>query len=174
MTGVGLCSAEKAGAWDDSLGTSHRAADIHSRGNSPAQRSEYPMRSPAKNVNAYLAEFPTDQRKAMERLRKLIKAAAPKAEETISYSMPMFKQNGQLVAFAAFKDHISFFVCSGSFLNRFPVDKQKFDTFRSGIHFTPEKPLPATLVTKIVKARLAENDAKAAPTRAKKKASGKK
>lgn len=128
------------------------------------------MRPPARNVNAYLEEFPSDQRKAMEKLRKLIKSSAPQAEETISYSMPMYKQNGQLVAFAGFKDHISFFVCSGSFLNRFPVDSKKYDVFRSGIHFTPDKPLPGTLVTRIVKARLAENNAKAkAKSAAKKK-----
>jgi uncharacterized protein YdhG (YjbR/CyaY superfamily) len=122
------------------------------------------MRPPAKHVDAYLAEFPANQRKAMERLRNLIQAAAPNAEETISYSMPMYKQNGQLVAFAAFKDHISLFVCSGSFLGRFPVDKKKYEVFRSGIHFTTDNPLPGTLVTRIVKARLAENNTKVKAT----------
>lgn len=125
------------------------------------------MRPAATSVDAYMAELPLEQRKALEALRKVIRAAAPKAEELISYSMPMYKQDGQVVAFAAFKNHLSLFVCSGSFLGRFPVDKKKYNVQRSSLHFTPEKPLPATLVKRIVKARLAENAAKVVAKRKK-------
>ncbi len=126
------------------------------------------MRPAASSVDAYMAELPSDQRQALEGLRKMIRAAAPKAEEMISYSMPMYKQDGQVVAFAAFKDHLSFFVCSASFLGRFPVDKKKYNVQKSCIHFTPEKPLPASLVKQIVRARLAENAAKGKKKAAKK------
>ena len=128
------------------------------------------MRPPAKNVDAYLKEFPADQRAAMAKLRAIIKAAAPKAEELISYSMPMYKQDDQLVAFAAFKNHISLFVCSGSYLSRHGKEFANYSQSKSGLHFTPDKPLPATLVKKIVKDRLAENGAKAKAREARKSA----
>jgi uncharacterized protein YdhG (YjbR/CyaY superfamily) len=118
------------------------------------------MRPPAKNVDAYLKEFPADQRAAMAKLRAIIKAAAPKAQETISYSMPMYKQDGQLVAFAAFKNHISLFVCSGSYLSRHAKEFASYSQSKSGLHFTPDNPLPVSLVKKIVKDRIAENSAK--------------
>ena len=118
------------------------------------------MRPAAKNVDAYLADLPPDQRSALERVRKSIKAAAPKAEETISYSMPLYKLNGQLVAFAAFKEHCSFFVCSGSFLSGYKDEIKRYSTTKSAIHFTVDKPLPVALVKKLVKARMVENEAK--------------
>lgn len=118
------------------------------------------MREAAPDVKAYLATVPEDYRAALERLRKLIKAAAPEATESISYGMPMFKQNGQLVAYAAFKNHCSFFVCSATFLNKYKADLKSSKVSGGTIHFTPDNPLPATLVKKLVKARLAENMAK--------------
>lgn len=118
------------------------------------------MRQAAKDVATYLSLLPNDSRAALERLRKLVKSAAPDATESISYGMPMFKQNGQLVAYAAFKNHCSFFVCSATFLNKYKADLKSFTVSGGTIHFTPDKPLPAALVKKLVKARLAENMAK--------------
>lgn len=118
------------------------------------------MKSAAHSIEAYLADVPMEARAALERLRKLIKSAAPDATESISYGMPMFKQHGQLVAYAAFKDHCSFFVCSATFLTKYKADLKDFRVSGGTIHFTPDKPLPATLVKKLVKARLAENLAK--------------
>ena len=118
-------------------------------------------RAPARDVDAYLAALPEAQRAALEKLRALIKAAAPKAEELISYRIPAYKQNGMLVFFAAFKDHCSLFPASRSILTTFSNELAPFRISGSTIHFSPEHPLPATLIRKIVKARIAQNEARA-------------
>jgi uncharacterized protein YdhG (YjbR/CyaY superfamily) len=115
---------------------------------------------PAKNVDAYLAAIPHDKRIVLEKLRKTIKAAAPKAEEGISYQMPAFKYLGPLVYFAAFKNHCSFFVGSKSILKTFGKELKAYEATGATIHFSVEKPLPAALVKKIVKARMRENEEK--------------
>jgi uncharacterized protein YdhG (YjbR/CyaY superfamily) len=114
--------------------------------------------SQPKTVDEYLAHVPTDQRAALQRLRTIIKAAAPEATEYIGYGMPMYKHEGMLVSFAAFKNHLSFFVMSLALVRRFAADLAKYDPGKSTIHFQPDKPLPKTLVTKLVKARIAENE----------------
>ena len=112
-------------------------------------------------VPEYLKTVPTDQRKALEQLRKTIKTVAPDAEELISYGMPAFKHVGKLlVAYAAFKEHCSFFLCSGSFLNNYKEEVARYGDTKSCLHFTPEKPLPITLVKKMVKERMKENELK--------------
>jgi len=116
---------------------------------------------PAKTVDEYLAPLPKDVKAALEDLRRVIKAAAPEAEEVISYQMPAYKHKGLLVFFAAFKDHCSFFVGGRSILKTIGKDLEKYDTSGTAIHFTPENPLPASLVKKIVKARIAENELRA-------------
>src|SRR2546430_15417744 len=68
-----------------------------------------PHATPLKTVDAYLAALPEEARATLEKIRKAIKAAAPKATEVISYQIPMYKQHGMLVGFASFKDHCSFF-----------------------------------------------------------------
>jgi uncharacterized protein YdhG (YjbR/CyaY superfamily) len=115
---------------------------------------------PAKSVDAYLATVPAKERAALEELRATIKAAAPEAVEGISYGMPGFKHGGYLAGFAAFKDHCSFF--PGTTIEAFRADLRGFQTTKGGIHFTAEKPLPAALVRKIIKARIKENEARAA------------
>lgn len=117
---------------------------------------------PAKTVDEYLAQLPKDARAALEELRKVIKAAAPEAEELISYQMPAYKHKGLLVFFAAFKDHCSFFVGGKSILKTIGKDLEKYETSGTAIHFTPDKPLPASLVRKIVKARIKENELRSA------------
>ena len=116
--------------------------------------------TPAKTVDEYLANVPPGQRTALRKLRKIIQAAAPKATEVISYQMPGYKHGGYLVGFAAFKDHCSFFVGT-ALVNAHKAELEGFDTTKGGIHFTPERPLPAALVRKIVKARIAQNEGRA-------------
>jgi uncharacterized protein YdhG (YjbR/CyaY superfamily) len=111
-------------------------------------------------VDAYLAEVPAPFRPALNRLRRTIMVAAPDAEETISYGMPAFRQNGMLVYYAAYRDHCSFFVGSVLVLRRFAKELKPFAAGKGTLHFTPDRPLPAALVRRLVKARLAENAAR--------------
>jgi uncharacterized protein YdhG (YjbR/CyaY superfamily) len=109
------------------------------------------------SVEAYLAGVPESRRAALERLRRLIKEAAPAAEEGIAYQMPAFRAGGRwLVGYAAFKGHCSFFPMSGAVVEAFAAELEGFTTTKGSIHFTSEKPLPAALVKKVVRARLAE------------------
>ena len=108
----------------------------------------------------YLAALPQGQRETLEKLRKLIHAAAPKAEECMSYQICAFKQNGPLVAYGATKKHCAFYVMSGTTLDGFKDDLKGYETSKGTIRFQPEKPLPAALVRKLVKARIAENESR--------------
>src|SRR5882672_12091239 len=105
---------------------------------------------PAKTVDEYMARVPPKFRPTLKRLRKTIKAAAPEAEEVISYQMPAFRQNGMLVYYAAFKDHCSLFVGSEKVRRQFAVELKPFEAGKGTHQFTPEKPIPAGLVTRIV------------------------
>jgi uncharacterized protein YdhG (YjbR/CyaY superfamily) len=116
---------------------------------------------PAKDVDAYLAAAPQEQRTVLENLRAAIKAAAPKAEETISYQIPTYKYHGPLVHFVARESYFSFIAVSKTVLEKFKDELAGFDTSGTTIHFTAENPLPASLIKKIVKARVAENEAQA-------------
>lgn len=116
--------------------------------------------APAKSVDAYLAAVPADQRATLEKLRKAIKAAAPKAEEKISYRIPVYTLNGHLVAFGAAKQHCSFFVMSPAVMKTFKDELKGYDQAKGTVRFPIGKPLPAVLVKKIVQARIAENDAR--------------
>lgn len=110
----------------------------------------------AKDVDAWLARLAREPRLALEKLRAQIHAAAPGAEETISYGMPTFKLHGHLVAFGAFKKHLSFFPMSSTLLKTLP-EAAPFTTSTGTMHFQPDKPIPAALVKKIVKARITQN-----------------
>lgn len=111
----------------------------------------------ATSVNEYLEALPVEERDALERLRKIIRTAAPDAEETINYGMPTFKYHGMLVSFAAFKNHLSFFGMSASVVDAHKKELQDYDTTKGSIHFTADKPIPAALIKKIVKQRMEEN-----------------
>jgi uncharacterized protein YdhG (YjbR/CyaY superfamily) len=112
-----------------------------------------------KDVRSYLAGLPSADRATLEKLRKTILAAAPDAVDAISYSMPAFKVNGHaIVCYAAFKDHCSLFPMSMTVFDRFADELEPFRTGKGTLQFTREKPMPAALVTKIVKARVAENE----------------
>jgi uncharacterized protein YdhG (YjbR/CyaY superfamily) len=110
-------------------------------------------------VDEYLAGVPDEFRGALEDLRDTIREAAPDAEETISYRIPTFKQKGALVAFAAFKNHLSFFPMSSRILDRYAEETTGFRTSKGTLQFTPEEPLPKKLVRGIVADRIAENEA---------------
>lgn len=114
----------------------------------------------AEMVDAYLAKLPAEQRAALQKLRATIRAAAPKAEEVISYRIPAFRLQGDLVYYAAFKDHCSFFPGSLATQRKFAAALKPFASGKGTVHFTPDRPLPATLVRRIVKARVAENQAR--------------
>ncbi len=113
-----------------------------------------------KTVDDYLARVPEPARTTLEKLRKIIKPAAPKAEETITWSMPMFKYYGNLVGFAAFKKHISLFPMGSELIVKMKNELKKYETTKGSIHFPLDKPLPVTLIKKIVKARIKENEAR--------------
>jgi len=111
-------------------------------------------------VDDYLASVPADVRAALLKLRKTIRSAAPKATEEISYQVPTFKQNGGLVAYAAFPDHCSFFVMSTEVMRAHAAELASYPIGKGSIRFPADKPLPAALVRKLVKARIAENEAR--------------
>jgi uncharacterized protein YdhG (YjbR/CyaY superfamily) len=113
-------------------------------------------------VDAYLADLPEDTRDALQELRKTIRAAAPMAEEVVSYRMPAFRQDGMLVWYAGFRDHCSFFVGSTVVLRKFAHELRPFARGKGTLRFTPQQPLPEALVRRIVRARVAENAGRAA------------
>jgi uncharacterized protein YdhG (YjbR/CyaY superfamily) len=122
--------------------------------------------APAESVDGYLAALPEEARTALERLREIIKTAAPGTTEVISYRIPVFKYQGSpLVGFGAAKKHCSFFTMSSSMIPKLARMRARelkgCDVSGATIHFTPDKPLPATLVTKLVKERVAENEKRA-------------
>ncbi|HSQ36641.1 MAG TPA: DUF1801 domain-containing protein [Acidimicrobiia bacterium] len=117
------------------------------------------MNAPA-GVEEYLAALPQEARAALERLRKAIKAAAPDATEAISYRLPAFKDHGRsLVAYGGFKDHCSFFPMSTKVIDDHMDELRPFYAGKGTLRFTADKPLPAALVKRLVKERLAENAA---------------
>jgi uncharacterized protein YdhG (YjbR/CyaY superfamily) len=113
-------------------------------------------------VEAYLAQVPEPARSNLEKVRAMIRVAAPKeATEAISYKIPSFQYKGALVWYAAFKSHCSFFPMDLSLLEEFGDELKNYKTSKGTIQFPLDKPLPKALVTKIVKARVAQNETKA-------------
>ena len=115
------------------------------------------MADKPQSIDEYLATVSEDQRAALEKLRKTIMSVAPTAEECISYQICAFRQNGMLVGFGAAAKHCAFYPMSSTTVAAFKDDLKDYDTSKGTIRFQPDKPLPAALVRKLVKARLAEN-----------------
>ena len=110
-------------------------------------------------IDAILGGLPIDQRAAMQSLRETIAAAAPEAEEAISYASPAFRYHGRpLVAYSAAKAHCSFFPMSPGVLDGFRDELTAFDMAKGTVRFVPEKPIPGRLVAAIVRARMGELD----------------
>ena len=110
-----------------------------------------------KTIDEYLAALSDDKRAALERLRRTIRAAAPKAEECISYQIPAYRQNGMLVGFGATAKHCAFYLMSSSTVAAHKDELEDYDTSKGTIRFQADNPLPDALVRKLVKARIAEN-----------------
>ena len=108
-------------------------------------------------IDEYLAALSEDKRIALENLRRTIKAAAPKAEECISYGLAAFRLNGMLVGFGATRNHCAFYLMSATTVDAHRKELEGYDTSKGTIRFQPDRPLPAALVRKLVKARIAEN-----------------
>jgi uncharacterized protein YdhG (YjbR/CyaY superfamily) len=114
---------------------------------------------PAKSVEEYLARVPEPARSTLEKVRAVIRSVVPAGTtEVISYGIPAFKYKRGLVAFAAFKDHCSFFPMGASVLDAYQEELREFRVAKGTLHFPLDKPLPAALVKKIVKARIAQNE----------------
>jgi uncharacterized protein YdhG (YjbR/CyaY superfamily) len=113
----------------------------------------------ADNIDEYIAGFPEKTGKKLEQIRKAIKQSAPLAEEVISYSMPAFRQNGILVYFAAFKNHIGFFPASSG-KEAFKKELSAYKGGKGTVQFPLDKPLPLKLIQRIVRFRVEENSKK--------------
>src|SRR5262245_46652530 len=112
----------------------------------------------ATTIDEYLAALPDDQRAALERIRKSVKAAAPRAEECISYQLPAFRLDGKpLVAFGATASHCAFYPMSSLTIAAHKEELASYETSKGTIRFPAARTLPATLVRKLVKGRIAEN-----------------
>ena len=116
------------------------------------------MHAKPKTIDEYLATVSVDKRAALEKLRKTIKAVAPKAEECISYGLAAFRLDGRvLVAFGAAANHCAFYPGSGATVAAHEDLLKDYDTSKGTIRFQADKTLPVALVRKLVKARIAEN-----------------
>jgi uncharacterized protein YdhG (YjbR/CyaY superfamily) len=123
--------------------------------NSAAKRTGAP-----KDVDEYLARVPEPARGTLKKIRTTIRSAAPpEATEIISYGIPAFKYKGVLVWFAAFSSHCSLFP-TAAVIEKFKTELKAFSTSKGTIKFPTDKPLPAALVRKMVKARVAQIESK--------------
>ena len=118
----------------------------------------------AGNIDDYIAGFPPDVQDILQRIRETIRRAAPQAEEAISYQMPTFKLEGNLVHFAAFKNHIGLYPTPSGTQN-FREELSPYETGKGSIRFPLDKPIPYDLITRIVKFRVKENRERAGARR---------
>jgi len=109
-----------------------------------------------RTIDEYIATFPESIQDILQQIRQTIKESAPQAQEAISYRIPTFKLNGNLVHFAAFKDHIGFFPTSSG-VDAFQKELSGYETSKGTIRFHLDKPIPFDLIRKIVKFRVKEN-----------------
>ena len=110
-------------------------------------------------IDEYIGSFPKDVQTTLEKLRQTIKRAAPAAEEAISYQMPTFKLHVNLVHFAAFKHHIGFYP-TASGVEAFEKELSSYETTKGAVRFPIDRPLPLSLIRRIVKHRVKENSAR--------------
>jgi uncharacterized protein YdhG (YjbR/CyaY superfamily) len=114
----------------------------------------------AKTVNDYLLRIPEPARTTLKKVRAVIRSVAPsEATEGISYGIPTFRYKGMLASFAAFSNHCSLFPGAGPTIE-FKNELKSFQTSKGTIRFAPNKPFPAALLKKLLKARIAENERK--------------
>jgi uncharacterized protein YdhG (YjbR/CyaY superfamily) len=108
------------------------------------------------NMDEYIANFPKDIQVVLEKLRATIREAAPNAEETINYQIPTFTLKGNLVHFAAFKNHIGFYPTPTG-MEKFKNELSIYEGSKGSVQFPLDKPIPYGLISKIVKFRVKEN-----------------
>jgi uncharacterized protein YdhG (YjbR/CyaY superfamily) len=114
---------------------------------------------PPKDIDQYLAGVPEPARTTLNKVRATIRSAAPaEATEIITYGIPAFKYKGSLVGFAAFSNHCSLFPMGSAAIQKFKKELEGYQTSKGTIHFPVDKPFPAALLKKIVKARVADNE----------------
>jgi uncharacterized protein YdhG (YjbR/CyaY superfamily) len=115
------------------------------------------MARKATSIDEYLDSVKGERRRALDKLRKTIRAVVPKAEECISYGIPAFRLDGRIVAgFSATAKGCSYFPFSGSVLSSLAGDLEGYGRTKGSLHFDPADPLPTTLVRKLLKSRIAE------------------
>ena|SRR5215475_6244814 len=113
-----------------------------------------------KTVDEYFSAFPASTKSILKKMRTTIKEVVPEAEEVISYNMPAFKQNGILVWYAAYKEHIGFYPTPGP-IKTFAPELRQYKTSKGAVQFPIDKPIPTTLIKKIVRFRVKQNVEKA-------------
>jgi uncharacterized protein YdhG (YjbR/CyaY superfamily) len=123
--------------------------------------------SAPQTIDEYIAAFPDDVQQILQQIRQTIRAAAPDAQETISYQMPTFKLHGNLVHFAAFKKHIGFYP-DPSGIVAFKDELAPYASSKGAVQFPLDRPMPYDLIRRIVTFRVAENLARAEAKRRKK------
>jgi len=111
---------------------------------------------PTKTIDEYIAGYPKDIQAILKKIRITIQNAAPKATETINYGIPTFQLNGNLVHFAAFKNHIGFYPAPSG-IEKFKKELSVYEGAKGSIKFPLDKPIPYTLIAKIVEFRVKEN-----------------
>ena len=114
------------------------------------------MRTASKNIDEYIAGFPKDVQEILEKIRMTIRKAAPEAQETIKYQMPTFTLKGNLVHFAAFKNHIGLYPAPTG-IEEFKKELSVYKSGKGSVRFPLDKPIPFDLISKIVKFRVKEN-----------------
>ncbi|GGF92897.1 iron chaperone [Paenibacillus aceti] len=112
------------------------------------------------SIDHYISTFPPDIQEILEKIRQVIREAAPEAVEKISYQMPTFAQQGNVVHFAAFKNHIGFYPAPSG-IDEFEQELAPYKAGKGTIQFPFGQPIPYDLITKIVKFQVYENIAKA-------------
>ena len=114
---------------------------------------------PTNEIDAYIEKFPKDTQIILKKIRNIIRKEAPAAEETMSYGIPTFKLNKNLVHFAAFKNHVGFYP-TPSGIKRFKKELAPYKQAKGSVQFPLDKPIPYDLLKKIITFRVAENPVK--------------
>ncbi len=119
------------------------------------------MNTSLKSIDEYISGYPKEVQEMLQKMRAIIKKAAPKATETISYGIPTFVQDGNLVHFGGYKSHIGFYPAPNG-IEAFIKELSKYEGSKGTVKFALDKPLPTGLITQIVKFRIEKNKEKAA------------
>lgn len=128
---------------------------INIRGRSRMEQTNIP-----KSIDEYILQFPQEVQELLKSIRMVIRESAPNAEEKISYRMPTFVLDGNLVHFAAFNNHIGFYP-TPSGIDTFKNELSEYKTSKGAVQFPIKKPIPYELISQIVKFRVVENKRKA-------------